>query len=361
MIKSLGKSINIIDNTIAIKERSSLNLNLDFCTEEINFTPLILAALLVRNKVSSVPLPGGCKIGNRKLDIYKYIFQKFGATFMQGGKNITSEVKKKLLPSKISLPIATTGGTIVALILASATDGKSQIINPHLRPEIIEIINILKKMGAQIKIRKSEIFITGTNIFSGVRHKIMSDIMEAITFVILSGSTKGRVKINNFPFANLIEPMKKLKGVGINFELSNKNLTIFDGEIKPFNVTTGPFPKIQSDMQPIFASLAIIANGNSKICDLRFKERYQYASEFQKLGARAEIKNNYLQINGANDSLVGSEVIAKDIRCGAALLVAGINASGNTTISNIHQIERGYEDIFNKLKNLGCNISNTYS
>ncbi len=361
MIKSLGKSININDNTITIKERSSLKFNLDFYTEEINFTPLILAALLIRNKVSSVPLPGGCNIGNRKLDIYRYIFQKFGATFIQKGVGLFSELKKNLLPSKISLPIATTGGTIAALILASSIDGKSQIINPHLRPEIIEIINILNKMGAQIKISNSEIFITGTNVFSGARQKIMSDIMEAITFVILSGSTKGKVKINNFPFAHVIEPMKILKEAGINFELNNKNLTIFEGEIKPFNVVTGPFPEIQSDMQPIFASLAITANGKSKICDLRFKERYQYASEFQKLGVRAELKNNYLEINGVNDSLVGTEVIAKDIRCGAALLVAGINASGCTTINNIRQIERGYEDIFNKLKNLGCNISNNYS
>ena len=361
MIESLGKKINIIDDSIKIKKNLSLKSNLEYSFEKINFTPLILAALTVKNGASSVSLPGGCKIGNRKIDIYEYIFQKFGATFIQKGNHIYSELKDKLLPSKIFLPIATTGGTICALILASGTNGESQIINPHLRPEIIEIINILNKMGAGIKIRNGEIFITGINVFSGARQKIMPDVIEAITFVILSGSTKGEVKINNFPYNDVVEPMKTLKRAGVNFKFDNNNLTVFDGKIKPFKIITGPYPEIESDMQPLFASLAIFASGKSTICDLRFKERYQYVSELKKLGVKTDFKNSCLQIDGGKSNLFGTEVIAKDIRCGAALIIAGINASGSTIINNIYQLNRGYQDIFNKLKKLGCNISEDHN
>ncbi len=358
MIESLGKRIDVNGNIVKIKKNLSIKSHLKYSIKQINFTPLILAALLLRKGSCSVPLPGGCKIGNRKIDIYEYIFLKFGATFVQNENNIHSEIKKKLVPSKLFLPLETTGGTICALILASGADGESHIINPHLRPEIIEVIHVLNKMGAEIKIRNGEIHIKGTSVFLGIKQKIMFDIMEAITFVILSGSTEGEVQINNFPYAHLVKPMKTLKYAGLNFDFKNNNLNVFDGGVKAMSITTGPFPEIQSDMQPLFASLAILADGKSKICDLRFKERYQYAIELQKLGVKSEFKNGYLQINGNKKNMVGANVIARDIRCGAALIVAGINANGKTTIDNIHQINRGYENIVHKLKILGCKISN---
>ena len=356
MIESLGKKISVSGNIVKIKKQGNLKSSLTYHNDKIAFTPLILASLLVKQKKCSVPLPGGCKIGDRKIDIYKYIFQKFGATFIEKDIYIYSERKDKLIPNQLHLSQITTGGTICALILASGAEGESKIINPHLRPEIIEIIRILNKMGAEIKIRENEIIIKGSSTFFGVRQKIMNDIMEAITFVIMSGSTEGKVKINNFPYEHLSEHMKVLKNAGLNFELKNKDLTVFNGEVMPFNITTGPFPEIQSDTQPIFASLATLANGNSKICDMRFKERYQYISEFQKLGVKTKFEKNYLLIQGDRKKLNGADVIAKDIRCGAALIVAGINASGVTTINNIKQINRGYDNIFNKLKILGCKI-----
>ena len=354
-IEKLGKKCTFNNNSLKINETTILKSKIEDYEESIRFTPLILAAILIRNGKGKVPLPGGCEIGNRKIDVYNYIFRKFGATFYKKNRHLHGEVIKTLTPNKISLPICSTGGTLCSLIFAASIFGKSEIKNAHMRPETFDIINILMKMGANIELNNNKINVEGS-ILNGTNHTLINDIMEAFTYVIFACVTKGNVRIKNFPYNHLNIPMEIAKNAGANFIYKDKDLNICDGKFLPFNIQTGVYPNLQSDLQPLMGAFSVFAKGKSRIKDIRFSNRYQYASELEKLGAIISYdSSNHLIIEGVNE-LIGTDVIAKDIRCGAALIAAGLNAKGTTKINNAEQINRGYDSIHKKLNLLGCNI-----
>ena len=355
MLEKIGKKIDIHENSVTITQTGELNPELVYKKHSIRYTLLIMAALLHNKKFVSVPIPGGCEIGNRKIDVYEFIIEQYGGKILIDDNYINIEMRKKLLVKKLTLPKLSTGGTLCALIMSSVSNNETYIENAHIRPEVIDIINLLIKMGAKISYKNSSIFVKGNDRLSGVDYFLMDDIIEAFTFAIIGATTKKEILIKNYPFNYLKEPTGILKESGAKLRIDNENLVLSKGEINFFNLKTGPYPHTQSELQPLFAAYSLFANGNSIITDNRFKNRYQYVEEFKKLGGTIKKRNIGIEIFG-NSILKGTIVEALDIRCGAALIIAANSAEGVTNIQNANQIKRGYENIDKKVNMLGGSL-----
>mgnify|MGYP001293965506 CR=1 FL=1 len=357
MIKNLGKNIHFDHkNKLTISQNSSLSNEVTYNESSIRYTPLILASLIKNNQIVKVPLPGGCKIGKRGFDVYEYIFKKFGVTIYFEEGYIIAETRKKIKVDKLKLQKVSTGGTFCALIMCSTIKGETFIENAHIRPEVIDMINLLNKTGAKISFNNNTIRVKGSESLIGAKHPLMNDIIEAFTYTIIGATNGKELKILDFPFASLKNEINLLKKTGAEIFVDDKDLIVSNNKILSFNLKTGPYPKIQSDLQPIFASYALFANGKSIISDNRFKNRYQYITELSKLGASIIKRKNLIIITG-NQKIVGASVRALDIRCGASLINSGMCAKGVTTILDAYQIKRGYENIDLKLNAVGGNVS----
>jgi len=357
MIEKLGKECRVGNNTIIISSARDLSEELFWDGQSIRNTLLIFGALLARLGKAKVPLPGGCSIGERKYDIHEMLLKKLGAEVWEEKNYLCGDAPKGLKGTEIKLPLRSTGATENSIIAGCLAKGTTVIWNPHIRPEILDLIDCLRSMGAQITVRGNEsIRIEGVDYLHGTDHTVIPDNMEALTFFIASVITDGDVEIENFPFKHLEVPLIHLRESGARFFKGENNLIVRGGECYPVEISTGPYPGINSDMQPLFALYGACAKGESKIVDLRFPDRYGYAQELNKMGADLRAVNNRLVINGGK-LLHGTHVNALDLRCGAALILAGLVAEGGETIiSNFEQVRRGYEDVVGKLSVLGATI-----
>ncbi len=352
MLKKLGK-ICVEDNQyVCIKENKErlLSTTLDWKDRSIRNTLLILGALITRFGEGKVPLPGGCNLGDRKYDLHIMILKKMGANIWEEEGFLCGKSDGKLKSVQINLPIRSTGATQNAIICGTLANGKTTVWNPHIRPEILDMISMLIKMGAKIKVYGQKcIEIEGVKKLCGVKHAVIPDNMEAITWAIASVITNGDVEIINFPFEHLEVPLVFLRESGMKFYRGDNTLIVRGGSPYPVEISTGPYPGINSDMQPLFAVYGACSKGESKIVDLRFPGRYTYAEELSKMGMAYSVKGDLLKIHGGID-LHGCSVKAHDLRAGMALLLAGLVAEGETIIEDAWQIERGYENLNNKLE-----------
>lgn len=356
MLKVLGKTIEVNKDIVSI-QGGNINSTLAWEGRSIRNTLLILGALTSKYGEGKVPLPGGCKLGERKYDLHVMLLENLGAEVWEEGDYLCAKAKKeKLYGSEIHLPIRSTGATENSIISASLAIGKTTVFNPHIRPEIMDLIAMLNKMGAKIKVfGQKAIEIEGVESLQGATHTVIPDNMEALTWAIGSVITNGEVEIQNFPFEHLEVPLIYLRESGMKFYRGEDSLIVKGGTPYPIEISTGPYPGINSDMQPLFAIYGAMSKGESKIIDLRFPGRYGYAEELAKMGMRYRAKGDMLIIDGGTQ-LEGSTVNALDLRAGIALLLAGLTAEGETIIENDWQIQRGYENLDGKLKNLGVNI-----
>jgi len=359
MLNKLGKTIQVHNTEITIKETDNIQTDLIWNEHSIRNTLLLLGCLLARKYKGKVPLPGGCKLGERKYDIHIYIMEKMGARVWEEGEYLCAESNGRLVGCELHLPIRSTGATENGILMGCLAKGKTQIWNPHIRPEIINMIEFLKKMGAKIVVNGQEsIEIEGTEELGSVVHTCIPDNMEAITFAIAAAITGGEVEIHNFPFQHLEIPMIHLRESGMRYYKSenNNSLIVKKGKIYPVEIATGPYPAINSDMQPLFAAYGLFAKGTTKIVDLRFSGRYDYAKEFNKLGANTRIDGDFFIINGASQ-LNGGTTEALDLRAGAALVLIGLNIKdAQVEIENFEQVLRGYDRVVEKINMLGGNI-----
>ena len=355
MLNQMGKFCIEGDRSLKITE-NSLNTELLWDDRSIRNSLLILGCLTTRFSNGKVPLPGGCPLGDRKYDLHIMILEKFGAKVWEEDGYLCSKSKGRLKACEINLPIRSTGATENAILCASLASGTTTIWNPHIRPEIIDLIKMLNKMGAKIKVfGQKSIVIEGVETLGGVKHQVISDNMEALTWAIGAVITQGDVEIIDFPFEHLEVPLVHLRESGMKFYKGENSLIVRGGEAFPIDISTGPYPGINSDMQPLFAVFGAISKGESRIIDLRFPGRYDYAAELAKMGVKYEIKGDFLIIQGGQ-KLVGTTVKATDLRAGIALLLAGLTAEGTTVIEDSWQIGRGYENLQSKLKGLGVNL-----
>src|SRR5690625_3532113 len=357
MLEALGKKCSLPSaNEIIIKEDTSLSTQLLWAERSIRNTLLILGALVSRLGEAKVPLPGGCKSGERKHDLHVMLLERLGARVWEEGESLCAKAKgKRLVGADIHLPMRSTGATENAVLAARLAEGTTQIWGPHVRPEIFDLIDMLNAMGEQIKVFGQErIEVQGGEHLYGVKHRVIPDNMEAITWLVAAVITRGDVEIIDFPYEDLEVVMAHLKSAGAKFYRSENSLLVRGGNCYPIEISTGPHPGINSDVQPILAAWAAQARGESRIIDLRFPGRYGYAEEMKKMGLDYSIAGDMLKINGKGGKLHGAEVNAIDLRAGIALTLCGMVADGETVINNAWQIGRGYVDLIPKLKSLGA-------
>lgn len=358
MLEALGKTtVCTGGDEIEITEGSAPPSRLEWPGRSIRNTLLILGCLLTRTGAGRVPLPGGCRLGERKYDIHVNIMEKLGARVFEEGDDLCAEVQGRLKGAELHLPIRSTGATENAILCASLAEGTSRIWNPHIRPEILDLIAMLRSMGAKIEVFGQEhIEVTGVEALGGCTHRVIADNMEAITWLAAAVVTKGDIEIVGFPHDDLQVVLAHLTAAGAQLFHGPDSVVVRGGRAFPIEISTGPHPGINSDVQPILAAWAAAATGKSKIVDLRFPGRYAYAEEMEKMGVAHSVEGDLLTIEGAGGKLHGATVRALDLRAGAALSLCGLMAEGTTVIEDAWQIGRGYVDFAEKLRVLGAQV-----
>jgi UDP-N-acetylglucosamine 1-carboxyvinyltransferase len=361
MLEVLGKKCIVDGNILRIEQSREPISTLNWTGRSIRNTLLILGALLARTGRGAVPLPGGCSIGavggDRAYDLHVMLLKKLGAiVYEENGLLVAEAPEGGLKGADIHLPIRSTGATENAIIAGSLANGITRIWNPHIRPEILDLINMINAMGGQITVYGQEhIEVVGQRTLRGVTHDVIPDNVEALTWLVGAAVTDGEIEIEDFPFEHLEVPLIFLRESGAKLYRHENNLIVRGCHCYPLELSTGPYPGINSDMQPILAVYAAKALGQSKFVDLRFPGRYGYAGELNKMGLNSRTDGNMLVIDGGAQ-LIGANVIALDLRAGIALSLAGLFAQGETVINEAWQITRGYDRFFEKMQLLGAKI-----
>ena len=357
MLRALGKTVEELDDTsVVISEDGPPASRLVWEGRSIRNTLLILGALTARTGAGRVPLPGGCKLGERKYDLHVMLLERLGARVWEEGDDLCAEAPAGgLVGADIHLSLRSTGATENAILCGVLAKGVTRVWNPHIRPEILDLIGMLRSMGAQIRVFGQEhIEITGVEGLHDTTYKVIADNMEAVTWLAAAVVTGGDVEIEGFPTEDLEVVLAHLKSAGAKLYHGETSLLVRGGTCFPLEISTGPHPGINSDVQPILAAWAARARGESRIIDLRFPGRYGYAEEMARMGMEHEIRGDMLVIHGKDGGLRGAEVRALDLRAGAALTLCGLSAEGETVITDAWQISRGYVDFAEKLNALGA-------
>lgn len=358
MLEVLGKRTEVGSDHIVISEPTAPGNVLAWSGRSIRNTLLILGALTARCGAGRVPLPGGCKLGERKYDLHVSLLEKLGARVWNEGDFLCAEARAGgLVGADIHLSLRSTGATENAIICGTLAKGITRVWNPHIRPEILDLIAMLRSMGAKIRVFGQEhIEIFGVEGLHGTEHQVIADNLEAITWLVGAVMTGGDVEIEGFPYGDLEVVLAHLNAAGARLYRNETSLIVRGGTCFPIEVSTGPHPGINSDVQPILAAWAAKARGESRIVDLRFPGRYGYAEEMARMGMRYEVRGDMLVLHGAGGVLHGAEVRALDLRAGAALALCGLLAEGETMIHNAWQISRGYVGFAEKLRSLGAQV-----
>lgn len=358
MLRALGKTVTALGpDAVCITESAVPSARLNWDGRSIRNTLLILGALTARTGAGAVPLPGGCKLGERKYDLHVLVLERLGARVWEEGDYLCAEAPQGLTGADIYLSMRSTGATENAILAASLARGTSRIWNPHIRPEILDLVAMINAMGGKVTVHGQEhIEVEGVEGLGGVDHRVIADNMEAVTWLAAASITGGDVEIHGFPFEDLEVVLAHLKAAGAQMYRGEGSMIVRGRKCYPLEISTGPHPGINSDVQPILAAWAVRASGESRIVDLRFPGRYGYAVELEKMGAQFEVMGDMLRIFGTGGALHGAEVRALDLRAGAALTLAGLIAEGETLITNAWQIGRGYMDFAAKLQALGGDV-----
>lgn len=315
-----------------------------------------MGALLGKYKEVKMKMPGGCYLGPRPIDLHLKGFEALGASvdYSHGCYTIKAD---QLVGAKIFLDVASVGATINIMMAAVLAEGRTTIENAAKEPEIIDLANMLNKMGAQIRGAGTNIItIDGVEKLHGAFHEIIPDRIEAGTFIILAAATAKKMVIKNIIPQHLESLLSKLQEMGINMEVDVDQVTIYETEdMQPTDVKTLPYPGFATDLQQPLTTLMTLANGESTIKETIYAERFKHTVELQRMGANIEVGNAKAIIKGPSQ-LYGDKVTATDLRCGASLVIAGLIAQGVTEIHDVYHIDRGYDDIDGKLQALGARI-----
>lgn len=356
MLDALGKRCSVSGDTLTICEDRIPDSVLEWNGRSIRNTLLILGALTARTGAGSVPLPGGCNLGDRKYDLHELVLRRLGADVWVEGDRLCASAPNGLVGNDIHLPLRSTGATENAMLCGALAKGRTTLWNPHVRPEILDLAEFLRKMGARITVNGQEsIVIDGAGSLNGIAHTVMPDNMEAMTWLVGSVITGGDVEIIDFPAVDLEVPLIFLRESGARIYSEGHRVIVRSGRPFPVEISTGPYPGINSDMQPLFAAYGACARGQSRIVDLRFADRYGYLDEFARMGVAGSVADGAVRIDGGAP-LHGAEVRALDLRTGAALALLGLVATGQTVIRDAWQIERGYDLFVHKLKTLNASV-----
>jgi UDP-N-acetylglucosamine 1-carboxyvinyltransferase len=325
-----------------------------------------MGPLLARFGIAKVAFPGGCVLGARPIDYHLNGFKKMGVKIEENGCyiNATFDPNDDYKNTRISFEYPSVGATENLLMFATLKPGQTTIVNAALEPEVLDLIDILTKMGANIKCGQGAfITINGVSMLNPVKHEIIPDRLEAGTMLLAGAITGGQITVKNAIPEHMDIFLEKLREMGHEittgmFQHAGKAVGI---QIKAtqnpqgVKIKTGPYPGFPTDLQaPTIAALCL-ANGTSYVEETVFENRFMHIPELQKMGAQISANGNTATIRGV-DELYGSKLIATDIRASCALVIAGLAAAGNTEVTGIHHWRRGYDKLETKLKFLGGNI-----
>ena len=324
--------------------------------KKIRASYYLLGALLGKYKRAEVPLPGGCNIGSRPIDLHLKGFRALGADVRIDGGVICAEAEH-LHGSHIYLDTVSVGATINIMMAAAMADGRTIIENCAREPHVVDVANFLNSMGANIKGAGTDVIrIRGVEELHSTEYSIIPDQIEAGTFMFAAAATKGDVMVKNVIPKHLEATSAKLMEIGCEVEEFDSAVRVVASKrLVGTNVKTLPYPGYPTDMQPQIGVALCLASGISIITESIFENRFKYIDELARMGAVAKVEGNTAIITGV-DRLTGARVNALDLRAGAALVIAGLAADGITIVDDIKYIQRGYENFDGKLRSLGGQI-----
>jgi UDP-N-acetylglucosamine 1-carboxyvinyltransferase len=360
LLGELGAEVKFIDNNekLVINPEGLYNETAPYeLVNKMRASFLIMGPLLAKLGVAKIPLPGGCAIGSRPVDLHLKGFSAMGAEIIQKHGYIEAKTRGKLKGNKVYLDFPSVGATENIMMAATLAEGQTIIENAAIEPEIVDLATYLTAMGADIKGAGTDtIKINGVSTLKGVSHAIIPDRIEAGTYMVAAAITGGDVVVENVVPDHLKPITAKLREAGVvvieeptSIHIAGRNC------LKSVDIKTHPYPGFPTDMQSQMTSLMCTAEGTSIIIETIFENRFMYVNELKRMGANIKIEGRSAVVEG-KPKLLGARVKATDLRAGAALILAGLAAEGVTEITDIEHIERGYVNIDGKLRSLGVNI-----
>lgn len=358
VLETLGASVSYKEpDHIEIRPGQTLHAEAPYeLVSQMRASIIVLGPLLARLGRARVAMPGGCNIGSRKIDIHIRGLEALGARF-EVGHGFIEASSGKLVGGEVKLDYPSVGATENLLMAATLAEGTTIIDNAAREPEIADLANFLVKMGAKIEgAGSSTLKIDGVEELSGVEYSVIPDRIEAGTFLVASAITTGDVIVEGAVPEHLEMVIRKLRSTGTIVEVHGSEIRVSASDIVyPADIATLPYPGFPTDLQTQFMALLALANGTSIITENVFENRFMFVEELNKMGSDIKTKERHAIINGVSQ-LRGTPVKAPDLRGGAALVIAGLAASGITEVTDIYHIDRGYHNFEHKLKALGADI-----
>ena len=371
-LKDVGTTIHLLEHMGVKASRQGDKVDLDASiihtleapyemVKTMRASILVLGPLLARFGKARVSLPGGCAIGSRPVDLHIKGLQAMGAKIHieHGYIEATTEhlPNKRLQGARYYMDLVTVTGTENLMMAAALASGTTVLENAAKEPEVVDMADCLIKMGAKISGAGTDtITIQGVDKLNGAEHQVVCDRIEAGTYMVAAAMTGGEVKLNNVQEYLLDAVIEKLREAGAKVTCEKNSITVkSDGKLKAVNIRTAPHPAFPTDMQAQFMALNTVAEGVSKVTETIFENRFMHVQEMQRLGASIDIDGNTALVKGVSH-LDGATVMATDLRASASLVLAGLVANGQTVIERIYHLDRGYENLEDKLNALGANV-----
>ena len=357
ILKYLGCKVKKSHGKIEINTKNMSDKEIpEHLMSQMRSTVVLAGAILGRFKEATFSYPGGCDIGARPIDLHLSAFKKMGINIEENYGFITCKCDK-IISTDINLDFPSVGATENIILAATFAEGTTKITNAAMEPEIVDLANFLNEMGANVKgAGTNTIKIKGVKELIGTEHNVIPDRIEAATYMVAAAMTKGDITIENVIMDHLKPVTAKLIEAGCEIiEMENAVRVIGPEVLKPIDIKTLPHPGFPTDVQAQFMAMLTVANGSGTVIETVFENRFMHVAEFNRMGADIKIEGRSAIVKGVNQ-LYGAKVNATDLRAGAALILCGLIAEGETQIGEIYHIQRGYVDIDKKITALGGNI-----
>lgn len=355
----MGAKIERKEDSLIIDPRGVKNMPMPFGKiNSLRASYYFYGSLLGRYGQATVGLPGGCDLGPRPIDLHLKAFEAMEAAMTMDGSSMKLATNgKPLQGANIYMDTVSVGATINTILAAVKAEGRTVIENAAREPEIIDVVTLLNNMGAHIRGAGTDIIIIdGVPQLHGTRHQVIPDRIEAGTYIALAAAIGEGIQINNVLYEHLESYIAKLEEMGVRMTISEDSIFVEKQMgLKAIQIKTSPYPGFATDLQQPITPLLLTAVGRGRIVDTIYEKRVNHVPELAKMGATISTLNDHIIYEGPNQ-LTGSSVKATDLRAGAALVIAGLMASGTTEITNVEYILRGYSDIIHKLTQLGADI-----
>lgn len=362
VLQSLGATVEKLDeHRVKINSNTINKYEVDYqLMHKMRASFIVMGALIGRMGKARSSMPGGCAIGARPVDLHLKGFRSLGVNVDVEEADEYTDIfahADNLAGNKIYLDFPSVGATQNIILAAALAQGETVIDNAAMEPEIVDMVNFLNKMGAKIYgAGTSTIRIRGVEKLLGATHQIMPDRIEAGTFMVAAAATHGDIILNNVIVNHMRPVIAKLRETGCEiYEEVDSLRIIATKKLKPIKVKTLPYPGFPTDMQAQFMALETIIEGKSEVIETVFENRFMHVDELRKLGADIDVEDRTATVKGVA-KLHGAEVKATDLRAGAALVIAALCAEGETKLSDIYHIDRGYEDFEEKFRSLGAKV-----